>query len=249
MPRIIIFEAEERERRIAMKPMIERAKDLLVEAGAVWVLWLLVALSVASLAVAIDRARLFLAEREDLESLSRDLHRLLALGDTLLARRRLQSARSVAARVVLAGLTQWEEGASPASAERAMAAAAGLERAHLQRRLLFLGTVGSNAPFVGLLGTVIGIVGAFDALGDPALMAADALAPERVMSTIAEALVATAAGLVVAIPAVALFNYFQGALAVAISNAETLGQVLLTHIGRELADGRSGVRAAAVGEP
>jgi biopolymer transport protein ExbB len=96
---------------------------------------------------------------------------------------------------------------------------------------LFLGTVGNNAPFVGLLGTVIGIVGAFEELGRaPARAGALGLAPERVMSTIAEALVATAVGLCVAIPAVAVFNYFQGLLAATLGNAETLGHVLLAHV-------------------
>jgi biopolymer transport protein ExbB len=114
-----------------------------------------------------------------------------------------------------------------------MAAATGLQRARLERRLLFLGTVGNNAPFIGLLGTVIGVVGAFEALGETSLAAASTtrVAPERVMSTIAEALVATAVGLMVAIPAVAVFNYFQGLLTAALNDAETLGHVVLAHLG------------------
>ena len=135
-------------------------------------------------------------------------------------------------RVASAGLVEADLGA--AAAEEAMAAAMGLERKRLEKRLLFLGTVGNNAPFVGLLGTVIGVVGAFDALGRPQALsgaaAASGLAPERVMGTIAEALVATAVGLVVAIPAVALFNYFQGRVIAALADAETLGHVLLAHL-------------------
>jgi biopolymer transport protein ExbB len=81
---------------------------------------------------------------------------------------------------------------------------------------------------------VIGIVGAFDALGRPqsgAIQAAmSAVAPERVMSTIAEALVATAVGLVVAIPAVAVFNYFQARVSSLVADTETLGHVLLSHL-------------------
>jgi biopolymer transport protein ExbB len=111
-----------------------------------------------------------------------------------------------------------------------MSAAQGLQRARMQRRLLFLGTVGNNAPFVGLLGTVIGVLGAFDELGRRNVGSGAQLAPERVMSTIAEALVATAIGLLVAIPAVAVFNYFQGLMTSALENAETLGHVLLTHM-------------------
>jgi biopolymer transport protein ExbB len=131
--------------------------------------------------------------------------------------------------VALAGMDSWQSG--EAAAREAMHAAAGLQRARMEKRLLFLGTVGNNAPFVGLLGTVIGVVGAFQELGNTALApSAGELAPERVMSTIAEALVATALGLLVAIPAVAVFNYFNGLMAAALANAETLEHVLLSHM-------------------
>jgi biopolymer transport protein ExbB len=209
--------------------MIEQLKNVMVETGASWVLWLLFALSVGLFAVALDRTRVFWHERADVDSLVRDLNRLLARGELEPAERRLASSRGTAARVVLAGLVEVRRGAT-ATAE-AMAAATGREKARLERRLLFLGTVGNNAPFIGLLGTVIGIVGAFDELGrSGALAPASRLAPERVMSTIAEALVATAVGLVVAIPAVLLFNYFHGLLGATLADAETLGHVLLTHV-------------------
>ena len=210
--------------------MIEKFKDFMVQSGATWVLWSLIALSVAALAVVIERALAFRSRRDDVVRLARELRTLLASGDLLRARRRLAESRSSEAAVVLAGLEQWPNGV--ARAREAMAAASGLERAYLERRLVFLGTVGSNAPFVGLLGTVIGIVGAFDELGRTALLGATGagLAPERVMSTIAEALVATAVGLIVAIPAVVTFNYFQARLGVMLGNAETLGHLLLAAV-------------------
>jgi biopolymer transport protein ExbB len=212
--------------------MVEQLKDVLVRAGATWVIWVLFGLSVLSIAVMLDRARAFWAQRDDVTELVQELHRLLGAGDVTGAGQRLERSPSAAAMIVRAGLVQWKRGSD--AAREAMAAAMGLERGRLERRLLFLGTVGNNAPFVGLLGTVIGVVGAFAELGrssGPATAAAQ-LAPERVMSTIAEALVATAIGLVVAIPAVAVFNYFQGLLARALADADTLGHVLLTHIGK-----------------
>jgi biopolymer transport protein ExbB len=211
--------------------MTEQIKNALVHTGATWVLWLLGALSAISVAVMLERARVFRGERGDVSTLVRDLHRLLARGDLDGARSRLAQSSCSAAIVTQAGLGQWEKGATAAS--EAMAAASGLQRTRLERRLLFLGTVGNNAPFIGLLGTVIGVVGAFEELGRSSLSVgatATQLAPERVMSTIAEALVATAAGLVVAIPAVAVFNYFQGLLSQAMNDADTLAHVLLTHI-------------------
>jgi biopolymer transport protein ExbB/TolQ len=212
--------------------MIERITHLMVQSGAAWVLWLLFGLSAVSVALALERAWVFRRSRGDVAALVPRLRRLLRT-DPPAALRLLETSPTVEARVVAAGLLEAPQGA--ASAEEAMAAALGLERARLERRLLFLGTVGNNAPFVGLLGTVIGVVGAFDELGKPqalssAMGAAASLAPERVMGTIAEALVATAVGLVVAIPAVAVFNYFQGRVAAALADAETLGHVLLAHL-------------------
>lgn len=211
--------------------MIEQSKYLMVDVGPGWVLWLLILLSVLSLAVALDRWRVFRSQPRQVDALVRQLHRLLEAGNIEQARRQLVSTRGVAAEVALSGLAQWERGAS--AAEEAMAAATGLKRAELERRLILLGTVGNNAPFVGLLGTVIGIVGAFDELAKAGQAAASAaeLAPERVMAPIAEALVVTAVGLVVAIPAVALFNYFQDRLLATLADAKTLGHVLLAHIG------------------
>jgi biopolymer transport protein ExbB len=212
--------------------MIDQLKNVLVHAGATWVLWVLAGLSVASIAVMLDRWRVFWLQRDDFPALVRAVHYALGEGNVEGARKRLAASPSPEAVVGLAGLEQWGSGTTAAQA--AMAAAAGLQRARLEKRLLFLGTVGNNAPFVGLLGTVIGVIGAFEELGSVSLSAAaPQLAPERVMSTIAEALVATAAGLVVAIPAVAVFNYFQGLLATSLANADTLGHVLLSHMDGE----------------
>jgi biopolymer transport protein ExbB len=211
--------------------MVDQLKNVLVHSGATWVLWVLVALSVVSIGVMLDRVRVFWTQRDDFPALVRAVHYDLGQGDLEGARKRLAASPSAEAAVGLAGLRQWSSGV--AATQEAMAAAAGLQRLRMEKRLLFLGTVGNNAPFVGLLGTVIGVVGAFQELGDTSLASATGsqLAPERVMSTIAEALVATAVGLLVAIPAVAVFNYFQGLLATALANAETLGHVLLSHMG------------------
>jgi biopolymer transport protein ExbB len=208
--------------------MIEELKNVMVHAGATWVLWLLAGVSVVSLAVTLERIRVFWENGDDIPALVADLHRLLRKGELDGARSRLAASPCAEAAVALAGLLQWDRG--PAAMEEAMAAASGLQRARMEKRLLFLGTVGNNAPFVGLLGTVIGVVGAFEELGKGTGLASSMqLAPERVMSTIAEALVATAVGLVVAIPAVAFFNAFQGLLTGRLANAETLGHVLLAH--------------------
>jgi biopolymer transport protein ExbB len=213
--------------------MIERIKSAMVGLGATWVLWLMFALSVVSLAIMLERAWLYWSLRDDVAALMRDLGRLLRAGDLAGARQRLEQSPSAEAAVVVAGVVEAEHGAE--SAEEAMAGAAALQRIKLERRLAYLGTLGNNAPFIGLLGTVIGIVGAFEEFGKgPAQAVAGAAAAsgpsEAVMRNIAEALVTTAVGLVVAIPAVAAFNTFQRIVKTTLSNTDALGHVLLAHL-------------------
>jgi biopolymer transport protein ExbB len=137
----------------------------------------------------------------------------------------VQASRSAEAAVVAAGLRSLARG--PEAAEEAMASATALQRMRLERRLAFLGTLGNNAPFVGLLGTVIGIVQAFDSLQSSG---ASGSANTAVMGAIAEALVATAIGLAVAIPAVAAFNYFNRRIKSTLGNAEALRHIVLSYL-------------------
>ncbi|MBX3252446.1 MAG: MotA/TolQ/ExbB proton channel family protein [Myxococcales bacterium] len=211
--------------------MIERVKSAMVGLGATWVLILMLVLSVVSLAIMLERAWLYWSLRDDAAGLMRDLGRLLRGGDLEGARRRLEASPSAEAAVVIAGIVEAKMG--PEAAEEAMAGASALQRLKLEKRLTFLGTLGNNAPFIGLLGTVIGIVGAFDELGkakNATLTGAAQVAPEAVMANIAEALVATAVGLLVAIPAVAAFNMFQRVVRTTLSNTEALSHVLLAHL-------------------
>jgi biopolymer transport protein ExbB/TolQ len=211
--------------------MIERVKSAMVGLGASWVLWLMLFLSIVSLAIMLERAFLYWSLRDDTAALMRDLGRLLRGGDLEGARRRLESSPSAEAAVVVAGIVEAKMGHE--AAEEAMSGASALQRLKLEKRLTFLGTLGNNAPFIGLLGTVIGIMGAFEELGktkSATLTGAANVAPEAVMANIAEALVATAVGLLVAIPAVAAFNMFQRIVRTTLSNTEALSHVLLAHL-------------------
>ncbi|MGH7327426.1 MAG: MotA/TolQ/ExbB proton channel family protein, partial [Polyangiaceae bacterium] len=215
--------------------MIERVKNAMVGAGASWVLWLMLFLSIISIAIMLERAWVYWSLRDDIATLMRDLGKLLRAGDLEGARKRLEASPSAEAAVVVAGIVESDLGV--AAAEEAMAGASAMQRLRLERRLAFLGTLGNNAPFIGLLGTVIGIVGAFEELGKAhapvagqAAAAATQLAPQAVMTNIAEALVATAVGLLVAIPAVAAYNFFQRVVKETLANTEALGHVLLAHL-------------------
>jgi biopolymer transport protein ExbB/TolQ len=170
--------------------------------GAEWVLWLLVGLSVVSFAIIVERAIFFYSQRGDLENLGDEIRDLVAAGQPDEARVRLAKHRHLAAHIISAGLKEFSHG--PAAVSEAMLGAKARARMALEKNLAVLGTLGSNAPFIGLFGTVIGIIKAFHDLSTAA-----AKGPTVVMGSLSEALVATAVGLMVAIPAVLFFNYFQ----------------------------------------
>jgi biopolymer transport protein ExbB len=201
--------------------------------GAQWVMWLLIVLSVLSVAIMLERAWFFWSLRDDIGKLATDLRELLRRGDLDAAQKKMASSPSAEAAVVVAGLLEADRGSK--AAEEAMIGAAALQRMKLERRLAYLGTLGNNAPFIGLFGTVIGVVQAFEVLGRQTTAAAvseaaSGMAPQEVMAAIAEALVATAVGLAVAIPAVATYNYFMRQSKSILANTEALSRVLLAHL-------------------
>lgn len=112
-----------------------------------------------------------------------------------------QCGNTLAGNIVKAGLSARD--LSPEALEQVLSAQESAEGRHLESGLGLLGTIGSNAPFIGLFGTVCGILDAFAALGQTGG------GPQAVMTAIAEALVATAIGLLVAIPAIWLYNSLQ----------------------------------------
>jgi biopolymer transport protein ExbB len=191
--------------------------------GATWVMWLLVLLSIVCVAIVLERTWFMLSSRDDILRLRQDLVTLLRKGDLDGARRRLDGSKSFEARVVHAGLEVAGEG--PAAAQERMTGESRVSRLAMERNLAFLGTVGNNAPFVGLLGTVIGIIRAFHELDQSAGQVTSGL-----MNEVGEALVATAIGILVALPAVAAFNLFQRIVRSRLGRADALGNELLAHL-------------------
>ncbi len=189
--------------------------------GAAWVLWLLVILSVIGLAIVIERSVVLWLARDDTRRVGVELGQALRSGDITRAKNRLQESPSVEARVAAVAL----ECDEPGAARERIQSASTLARLELSKNLGFLGTLGNNAPFVGLFGTVIGIIRAFQALEHSAGQVSAGL-----MSEIGEALVATAVGLLVALPAVAFFNLFQRVIAARLSRAEALGGEVVAYL-------------------
>jgi biopolymer transport protein ExbB len=192
--------------------------------GSEWVLWLLLGLSVLSVAVMVERGLYLASVRIDFDGLAKEVLSFLRDGDVAGARRALAGRRAPESQVAAAGLEQVGRG-TDAVAE-AMAGAKSRLRLDLERNLGVLGTLGNNAPFIGLFGTVLGIIKAFADLSRNQAGGAAA-----VMSGISEALVATAVGLMVAIPAVIAFNYFQARVRRTLGRVDTMGHLVLAAIG------------------
>ena len=211
---------------------VETIKELFVHSGASWVLWVLFALSAGSLAIVLERWLFFRSKDDDVRALAAELDAHLSNGSVAQAFEALRPLRSVGAAVARAGLRLAPRG--PAAAEKGMQSATSAERKSLEARLAYLGTLGNNAPFIGLFGTVIGVILAFEQLGHATgtagTGAASQVASAAVMSAIAEALVATAVGIGVALPAVAAYNYFQRRIAAILDDAETLSTLVLAYL-------------------
>ena len=191
--------------------------------GSEWVLWLLIGLSLLSVTIMVERGLFLAAGRVDFESLGKELLSFLKEGDAAGALRALAGQRAPAAKIASAGLEQYDRGAEAMS--EAMASAKSRLRLDLERNLGVLGTLGNNAPFIGLFGTVLGIIKAFADLAHNQSGGAAA-----VMSGISEALVATAVGLMVAIPAVIAYNYFQGKVRGSLGRVDAMAHLILSAV-------------------
>jgi biopolymer transport protein ExbB len=199
--------------------------EAFTRAGAEWVMYALAALSVVSVAVILERAIFFWRHGRSRADV---LTALLASGRLQDARAVVEGRTGLEAEVVRAALQAAPDG--PASVAELVAATIRRERPVYERGLGFLGTLGSNAPFLGLFGTVVGIIKAFADLGVGAAKGAGATA---VMAGLSEALVATAVGIFVAIPAVVAFNAFGRRLRAVTTRAEALGHALAAHLQRD----------------
>jgi biopolymer transport protein TolQ len=195
-------------------------------------------MSVVSVFIAGERFALFNRGRNESRVFAQKMGAILAKGDLdTAASTKLGKDIGYLGRVITAGLGAYSTASRVAgtdltfeSVARALERQAQRETATMKRGLTVLATVSSTAPFVGLLGTVMGIVTAFQQMA-----ASGSGGLGTVAGGIAEALVTTAFGLLVAIPAVMLFNFLQGwvdARAVDISESSN---EFLDVVARELA--------------
>jgi biopolymer transport protein ExbB/biopolymer transport protein TolQ len=179
-------------------------------------MYLLLVLSVFSIAAMVERVLFFRKNAGQGDGLADLLTPKLRSGDRAAVKRLVSENQSLEAQVLGPAL-EWMDG-GPEAFSDAVESQLGRKKKELERGMGFLGTLGSNAPFIGLFGTVIGVIEAFHQLGEGANKAAMG----NVMSGIAEALVATGVGLFVAIPAVVAYNMLQKRIASVESNIATI---------------------------
>ncbi len=191
--------------------------------SAEWVLWLLAILSIFSFAVMLERWLYFTTH--SLKN-SDELLLKLAKGELDAVKSAVGDKSGMEAAVLREGLAWKDKG--PDAVQEIIDATLASERPRYERFLSILGTLGSNTPFIGLFGTVLGIIKAFADLGASGVKGSDI--QRTVMSGVSEALVATAMGLAVAIPAVFGYNFLTRALKNISSRSNALGHALVAHL-------------------
>jgi len=204
--------------------------QLLTTTGGTWVIYVLFALSILALAVIIERTiiitRQFKYSDDILPSLTEKIEN--ESPEKLLAALRTDSILFRIAKELIDHSSKGFE-----SLERHLETRVALEKRYLEKRLVILGTLGNNAPFIGLLGTVLGVIRAFHDLG-----ASTGQGPEVVMQGISEALVATAVGILVALPCVAFYNFLQKRVKDTLVDLDRFGKQLIAVIETKMAPGR-----------
>lgn len=189
------------------------------------VMWFTVLLSVVSVAVMIERLIFFTTHKDNVRALAADLNKLLLANDYAAAQKLLETCKGFETRVLRAALEVAPLGKG--AVQELATSAQKMEKLRFERGLAFLGTIGNNAPFVGLFGTVLEIISALYELGT---QSGGNVGAGSVMATLSQALAATAVGLLVALPAVAVFNYFNRRIKTLQTGAEALVHVLLAHM-------------------
>jgi biopolymer transport protein ExbB/TolQ len=193
--------------------------------GAQWVMYLLILCSIVNVAIIIDRIIFFQRMRGDFAEFIKNLtDRLNSSEPVEQTSAWCSGQKMLEANVAAVGLERSRDNLR--AAEESMNATMIAAKTKLEKGTVVLGTLGSNTPFVGLFGTIIGIIEAFHALSTSANPG-----PEVIMSSISEALVATALGILVAIPAVVSYNFFNRAIKKKMANSDATSRIIMTHLG------------------
>jgi biopolymer transport protein ExbB/TolQ len=202
--------------------MVEIFKNLAL-VGDVWVFYLLIFASVVSAAVMIERWLVYRVNKGDISGFMDSLAVSLGKDDVEGAIKLAGASLRIEAKVAMEGLMNIKKG--PATVEEVMTSKLIREKLKLEKNLVILATLGNNAPFIGLFGTVLGIIKAFN---DLSITGQSGIAV--VMQGISSALIATALGIFVAIPAVIANNYFVTSMKQVQSNSDSLSHFVMAYL-------------------
>ena len=195
--------------------------EQLVDFGEQAIFVLMALASVLAVAVGFERALVFGRNVSKAEKILKDIISKIRNHDIVsLKEIESKSSKNIYARFASFSAEHYDKGHE--SLSELMAGRVVTEKIELEKRLPILSTLGNNAPFLGLLGTVLGVIKAFNGLGTLGNSGA-----EVVMKSISTALLATAAGLFVAIPVVMTNNFFSKKLKVISQNLEILSREFL----------------------
>lgn len=199
---------------------MNKALFLVGESGHEITLWILLALSVMSISIIIDKWLMFKKLNKNSNEVAERIKEIIRTNDQDKIETVATDWSSLEGRALTYGLRHINKNGE-IGLDEMFNVYTKSEKPRLEKNLNFLATVGSNAPFIGLLGTVLGIMHAFQALADAQ---GD---PSVVMIGISQALIATAAGLFVALPAVVAYNYFKKQLISVLTNLDSLRDLLM----------------------
>jgi biopolymer transport protein ExbB len=165
-------------------------------------MWPILLCSVVAATFIVERSITLLRARANTKTLMNDtINAVRRDSDVESAMRNCEQTRGPIAAIIHSGLRQARKG--PEAVEKAIETAGAVEMSFMERGLIWLATISTIAPLLGFLGTVSGMIGAFDAI-----KAADQVSAKLVAGGISEALITTQAGLLVAVPTSLFHNFF-----------------------------------------
>jgi biopolymer transport protein ExbB len=194
----------------------------IAQVGDQFILWLLVLLSVISIAVILERFFVLRTIARESRKIREKIKIALGTQNYEVIEDLGKDLTTLEGRAMSYGLKHVKESGSK-GLEELFNSLVLIEKVELDKRLGFMATLGSNAPYIGLLGTVMGIMKAFHDLS-----VSNEAGQQTVMAGISYALVATAAGLTVAIPAVLAYNYFSKQTKSIIQNLDIVKELCIS---------------------
>lgn len=193
----------------------------IAEASANFILYFMGFLSVVSLAIIIERFLTIRKISKNSKEIGLKFQEVIATQDTSKMKELSTYNASLEGRALGYGMNYLNKN-SENGLDELFTSFKTMEKPKLEGNLYILGTIASNAPYIGLLGTVMGIMKAFNDLGN-----SPGQGNEVVMTGIGHALVSTAIGLALAIPAVIAFNFFSKKVALILNNIDATKDLCL----------------------